>query len=374
MSARVVILQRYVAQYRVPFFEHLRELAATHDIQVDVGAGAPTGAQRARGDAARLSFQIDLHETERRVAGRRFVVRKVRPVVRDAELMILEQARRNLDAYQLMLPRRAWLTPKIALWGHGRDYVAQTSGLEARLQQSLTRRSDRLFAYTRTGADAAVAYGMDPSRVTVVNNSIDTQAFQGTVSSVSEAELARFKQRFQLYDKTALFIGGLDRPKRVEFFLRAVRRVADIDPSITFLVVGEGDDRDRVAQAANRLPNLRYAGSLFGRDKALAFRASAAISMPGRIGLVAVDSFAAGVPIITTDWPWHAPEYDYLSPGVNAHVSADDPEAYSGDLVRLLNDEARLGSLRKACLAERDKYSVEQMARNYLAGILDTLG
>ena len=48
--SRVVIVQPYVPQYRLPFFERLTDTLAESGVELVVAAGSPEGAQAARGD------------------------------------------------------------------------------------------------------------------------------------------------------------------------------------------------------------------------------------------------------------------------------------------------------------------------------------
>lgn len=68
-----------------------------------------------------------------------------------------------------------------------------------------------------------------------------------------------------------------------------------------------------------------------------------------------VDSFAAEVPIITTDWPWHAHEFEYLK---NGHNSLIDTLSYSNQLVQL----------SKGCAEAGEVVTVPAMTENFLEG------
>jgi glycosyltransferase involved in cell wall biosynthesis len=92
--------------------------------------------------------------------------------------------------------------------------------------------------------------------------------------------------------------------------------------------------------------------------------------MPGRVGLCAVDSFALRTPVVTTNWPWHAPEFEYLENGRNAVVTPDDPMAYASAVQELLNDRSRLASLREACRRDAAHYTIDGMAARFCDGLL----
>ena len=95
--------------------------------------------------------------------------------------------------------------------------------------------------------------------------------------------------------------------------------------------------------------------------------------MPGRVGLIAVDSFAMGLPIVTTDWPHHAPEFDYLQPGVDSVVTSDDPAAFSRAAIQLLSMPADLARTQKMCLSRWRDFSIEHMADEFADGVRSCL-
>jgi glycosyltransferase involved in cell wall biosynthesis len=318
--------------------------------------------------------------------GRSLVWQQVHRRVRSADVVVLEQALRNVETYPLFI-RQQWarmtgvVAPRVALWGHGRTYTKPVSRLETAAKEALTRRASWFFSYTQGGADHLAACGFPRERITVVRNCVDTVALAdvreraGTPGTQEFAEAAALRARHQLVPgRTALFVGGLDAPKRVPFLLDCARRLGTVLPGFRLLVAGDGADRSLVeaAAAAPRSPVVAL-GHRTGRDVALLGAVSDVMLMPGRVGLCAVDSFVFGTPIVTTDWPWHAPEFEYLENGRNAVVTRDDPAIYSAGVLGLLSDHSRLVSLREACRRDASHYTVDGMAARFRDGLLHML-
>ncbi|GAA5193167.1 hypothetical protein GCM10023346_17190 [Arthrobacter gyeryongensis] len=364
---RVVILQEYVPTYREPLFRQLIRLGEENGISICVAAGSPKGSQALRGDTSPADFVRPIRQRELRFAGRRMVFRQIGHYLEDADLVILEQARRNLDAYRMLLPNRR--SSMVALWGHGKDYVKSTSRIEAYLNSLLTRRCDWFFAYTESGGHSVQNLGVPSTRVTVLRNSVDTKMIVQKSATISSTELAHFRDTRGLTDNVAVFVGGLDESKRIPFLLEAAEVAHSLDPSFRLLVVGDGVQRPLIEKAAETSDAVVYAGALFGAEKTRALLSAKVIAMPGRVGLIAVDSFAAGRPIVTTDWPWHAPEFEYLLPGIDSLTTEDDSRIYGESLLGLMNDTARLGFLQNNCQAKEADYSIEAMSQRYFEGI-----
>ena len=93
----------------------------------------------------------------------------------------------------------------------------------------------------------------------------------------------------------------------------------------------------------------------------------------GRVGLVAVDSFALRLPIVSCEWPLHAPEFEYLADGVNAAIVEGSPQAMGSRVAQLLDDPAAVSSLRNGCAASADVYTLGAMVDRFCAGVLSAL-
>jgi glycosyltransferase involved in cell wall biosynthesis len=367
----VVILQEYVPQYRVPFFRRLIELGVENGIDIQVAAGIANRNQHQRQDSMPAEFTIPISQREIRVADTRLVFRRIAPVISAANLVIMEQARRNIDAYWLLLS--PWQRRKICLWGHGRDFVSSPSWFKRRTMSKLTRAADWFFAYTEGSRDSVVSNGYPLAKTTVVQNSIDTTDLEHDLSLISPVQVKDYRRERQLGDLTAIFVGGLDDSKRLPFLFAACRYAFQMNDSFRLLVVGSGPLRESVERLSETEPWLRYLGPLFGAEKALAIAAAELICMPGRVGLVAVDSFAAGRPIITTPWPWHGPEFEYLEDGKTCVVSVGGEQSYAKDVMRLLTDEQKLRTMQEACRSARAKFTIEEMAARFFEGIQQAL-
>lgn len=364
---RVVILQEYIPAYRVPFFRRLIELGSENGIQIQIAAGNANREQHQRQDTNFAEFIIPIFQREFSIGKTRLVFRRVQPVIDSANLVIMEQARRNIDAYWLLLS--PWKRQKIALWGHGRDFVTSSTWIKRKTMARLTSAADWFFAYTKGSRDAVVSAGYPVAKTTVVQNSIDTTDLQNDISAVSFAQIEDFRRSYGLTGSTAIFVGGLDSSKRLPFLFEACRQVFESDECFRLLVAGSGPLKDYVQKLAGEEPWIRYLGPLFGQEKALAIAAADIISMPGRVGLVAVDSFAAGRPILTTAWPWHGPEFEYLEDGKTCIVSADVVSSYADAMIRLLSDKIQLQTMQRACRSGVGDFTTEEMAARFFQGI-----
>lgn len=365
---RVAIIHPWFPQYRAPFFEELVARAADYDIAVDVYYGSPPPEWGERGDSVTASYATHLPTRFLRLGSKSLALKSLKPFEKQSpyDLVVLEQAVRNVETFALLLGRHR---NRLAFWGHGRTYTERVGMPQEALKRWLTRRGQWFFSYTAGGAEAVKSAGFHKERITIVQNSIDTKRLQDEIKSTSESEKASFKKRLNLKDKTAVFMGGLDEAKRLPFLLKAAEICHEKDPDFRLIVLGDGSQRHIIEKAARENNWLLYLGRAFGAAKAVALASSDLMMMPGRVGLVAVDSFASALPIVTTDWPYHAPEFEYLRNGHNCVVTIDDEAAFANEVLHLLDDKELLGALSSGTSYSAQQYSLEQMTHNFLAGL-----
>lgn len=231
------------------------------------------------------------------------------------------------------------------------------------------RRSDHIFAYTRQGAETAVAGGIPPVKVTAVMNSIDTNELISEYRRLDDRYIETFSRQHGLVPgKIFGYIGGLDAAKRVDFLSDVLDRVWRTDREIRFLFAGRGNQQDMLSAAIARgqAIMLGYGGPA---EKALLTRISQALINPGRIGLVAIECLAIGIPILTTDWKFHAPEYDYLTPGRDVYASMNDVENFAQLILGNASYE-RMPPVHTG----RSYPTIEGMVRHFASGVHAMLG
>ena len=88
-------------------------------------------------------------------------------------------------------------------------------------------------------------------------------------------------------------------------------------------------------------------GFLDLKSKAPWFAISDLMINPGLVGLSIIDSFAAGLPIITTNISTHSPEISYLQNNYNGLILENDVEVYSKEVILLLKEGTRMKTLAK---------------------------
>lgn len=364
---KVCIVQRRLTHYRVPLFVALRELLAERGIQLKLLVGRGTPDEEKKHDVGELSWaqSIPTHY----LAGGRLCWQPVWRYLAGADLVIITQENKLIQNHLLLLAPRRF---KLAFWGHGGNLQSDNPrGYKERFKGWTTNRVDWWFAYTQMSADLVKATGFPSNRITVLNNAVDTSEMQRQQKSVTLEETHALRESLGVgTGPVGVFVGSLYADKRLDFLFAAAEEIRREVPDFYLLIVGEGQERDKVQAWCAAHPWTRWVGARFGREKVAYLSMAQVMLNPGALGLGVMDAFVCQAPMITTDCGNHGPEIAYLENGVNGVMTADDLDAYVETSVHLLRDAQALETLRIGCIASAREYTVENMARRFVDGVL----
>lgn len=370
MGKKVLIIQRRMVEYRLSLFERLRRRLTVDDISLDVIYGAPTRLEKMRFDEGILPWGIRTSCSHIDVCGMNFVLMKI-PAALTAEkdLVIIPHENSMLINYWLL--RGDGKESKVAFWGHGANFQSErTDSYSERLKGWTARRADWWFAYTPMAVRKIVEHGFPEDRITCLYNTIDTDAMTMWLNDILSIERETLLSQLGLYgNNVGVFIGALSKAKRIEFFLSAADKLRESMPDFEVVIIGDGPLRQKVEDFASSRKWCRWVGARHGREKALYLSLGHVILNPGFVGLNIIDSFTAGIPLVTTDCRIHSPEIHYLESGRNALMTADDETAFVREVEALLTDTERLRKMSAACKEDTALYSLDNMVENFVCGI-----
>lgn len=139
-------------------------------------------------------------------------------------------------------------------------------------------------------------YGIPAGKIEVVHNGIDECDYQNIPDKLNELK--------QAGAKIVLFAGRITIQKGPEYFVRAAKRVLEVDPNVLFLVAGSGDmERQMMLEAAylGISDRVMFVGFLRGDDLNAAYRAADLFVMPSvsePFGITPLESIIAGSPVL----------------------------------------------------------------------------
>jgi phosphatidylinositol alpha-1,6-mannosyltransferase len=252
---------------------------------------------------------------------------------------------------------------RVAMVCHGKEMLANVRGRPApawhRLgRRAVLRQADPLFAVSRFTAARAVALGVDPDRVCVMNPGVDLQRFRPLAGEADAPELEGHA------GPRLLSITRLVPRKGVDTVIEALPR---LPANVRYFVGGDGPDRSRLIALAEQhgvADRVRFLGRVPDDRIAPLYRHSDWVLLVSRqqelagdvegFGMVLLEAQACGTPVVGGD-AGGIP--DALQDGVTGVlVPPGDPAALAHRLAPLVVDRSVRDRFAAAALAHvRDR-------------------
>ncbi|MCC7258117.1 MAG: glycosyltransferase family 4 protein [Gammaproteobacteria bacterium] len=364
MSQDLVIVQRRLTHYRVPFFLSLQGALDAVGLRLRLVVGDPTDGERSKQDEGAIEWAE--HVACHYLLGGKLCWQSLGPPLVGATFVVLTQENRLLANWWQLLGRHPY---RVGLWGHGADLQScDLKGPAHRWKRFLATRADWCFAYTELSA-SLMQQDVPHERVTVLNNAIDTHELRTNVVKARSRSLPRLRQELGLGDgPVAIFVGSLYGGKRFDLLLEAAATIHARCPDFELMVAGAGPLAGWLQEQIAALPWVRYLGPIRGEEKARWLAAADVLLNPGSVGLGILDSFSSGVPMITTSCGNHGPEIAFLEHDRNGLMVAPTAGAIAEATLRLLEDPSLADRLRTGCDEASRTYTLDAMVERFVEG------
>lgn len=222
---------------------------------------------------------------------------------------------------------------------------------------------------SQAAIDVHVAAGFPAERFQWIPNGVDLARFR---AAGREAE----RRRLGVADdeRIVITVGNLRPVKNHGLLLRASRRLHDRGVAHRVWIVGEGAERERLADQARAL-GLSGSVELLGAAPDLVARYASAdvfalASHFEGMPTVVLEAFAAGLPVVATA----VGDVPALCKDTGLVVPPDDEEAMVAALERMLLDHVFAQAQRTSALVTAEHFSIDEMTARYAAVLHRTAG
>jgi glycosyltransferase involved in cell wall biosynthesis len=145
-------------------------------------------------------------------------------------------------------------------------------------------------------------YGINPSKVRIVPNGVDTERFKPAENPKS------IKQHFGLGDEpVVLFVGSLIPRKGLFYMVEVAKKIVKENPETKFLIVGEGPLKTQFnvsLETANLSANFKFLGNVTDDLLPSAYNCADVFVLPSiqeGQGIVLLEAQASGKPVVAFD-------------------------------------------------------------------------
>lgn len=366
---RVLIVQRRLTHYRIPFFNALRHKLANDGVDLNVAYGTASEDELTKSDGGSLPWATELRTTY--LLGGRICWQPVPKGLGGIDLLIVTHENKLLWNLWAQFANRE---NKVALWGHGANFQGAPDSFREAFKRRTARRADWWFGYTELSRPEIVRSGFPAERITIVENSIDTLGLaEHYCEAVRRQALHRANSADTPERRVGAYIGSLYKEKRISFLLEAAVAIKARVPDFELVIAGAGSDQSYVEEYAAKFTWITFVGMIGTAQKATILADSRVLLNPGLVGLGILDSFVCETPMVTTSCGLHSPEVAYLENEVNGVMTDDSIECFVEGAVQVLCNDATHARLKAGCANSAGKYTVENMACEFAKGIVKCL-
>lgn len=235
-----------------------------------------------------------------------------------------------------------WLRLPVTITLRGTEVpLAKLPGRRRRMIQAMEN-SARIFSVSESLRQHAIAMGIDPDKIRVVGNGVDTEKFQPVPKQEARAQLG--------IDRDAPVLVSVGALVERKGFHRAIERLPALCrrfPGLQYLVVGgpspEGDWSEQLRQQVARLgleENVRFLGALCPEVLKIPLSAADVFVLATRNegwANVFLEAMACGLPVVTTDVGGNAEVVAHE--GLGTIVPFGDGDAMEQALIEALDKE-----------------------------------
>lgn len=245
-------------------------------------------------------------------------------------------------------------------WNHGINLQDPHNLLKNIIYRFIHRISSAIILYSENELKH-ISKG-NWSKTFIANNTISFSR----IPDVQESKEALKKEFGIAYDKIVLFVGRIQKRKRLDVLLKIFED--EIFSDYGLVIVGGGlEETDKVL--IDGMHNVIRLGPVYDEKKInQLFKLSDVFCIPGTNGLGINQAMYWGLPCMALNVK-HSPEICYLKNGINGYL-VEDEAALKDKLLTVLKDDKLLAQLSASAASSiRQSASIEKMIGGFLNAI-----
>jgi len=212
-------------------------------------------------------------------------------------------------------------------------------------------------------------FGVARERVYVIPNGVDAQRFD----ALRIADLSDFRAQYARPDEKLIFhVGRLVYEKGADLLVEAAPRVLNRVPKAKFVIAGRGPLLPALSQRVHEMyltDKILLSGFVSDDDRDRLYVAADLCVFPSRyepFGIVALESMAAGTPVVVSDVGGLGTVVDHGQTGLTSYPENVDSLAWA--IIQVLEDtEAAASKAKRALETVQERMTWPVIARQTLA-------
>lgn len=203
------------------------------------------------------------------------------------------------------------------LWSHG--YYGKEKSIKRKIKKIYFGLATGVFLYGEHARNLMIKTGLNPQNLHLIYNSMDYDNQIIIRKNLKKEKV--FKDLFNGDYPTIVFIGRLQRVKKIDILIKAISKLKNKGVNINLLLIGNHDvtlGLEKLATNLNLNSNICFYGPCYDENVIGKFIYNADLCVsPGNVGLTAIHSLIYGTPVLThNNFDNQMPEFEAIEKGV----------------------------------------------------------
>jgi glycosyltransferase involved in cell wall biosynthesis len=244
------------------------------------------------------------------------------------------------------------------------EYMGKAGFFGKVIEKAVSKISDNNIAVSDWTKKRLEALGVPEEKIGVILNGIDLKKISGIEP---EGGMASFGLEGKIYD--IIFAGRLIKEKNVDVLLKAVALLKADFQDIRCCIVGNGPEKEALVELSKKLEvseNVKFEGFLEYGALIGKIKASKVLVLPSSregFGMVVIEAFACGVPVITVREKYNAAQ-GLVEDGVDGLVVELEEREIAKALEKMIEKNSGNRKASEAAFNKAKKYDWDEIFEN----------
>ena len=253
------------------------------------------------------------------------------------------------------------------VWGdYWYEYLGKAGFFGKVIEKYVSKISDKNIAVSDWTKKRLETLWVPEEKITVIPNGIDLEMIK---EIESEGGITYAGLDGKIYD--VIFVGRLIKEKNVDILVKAVVLLKVDFPEIRCCIVGEGTEKAELMELVKELRvrgNFEFVGFQEYRVLIGKIKASKVLVLPSSregFGMVVIEAFACGVPVVTVAERYNAAQ-ELVDDGLDGFVVKLDADEVRGGIKKIIQEEIDYKEAVERAFCKAKKYDWNEIVTKIL--------
>lgn len=243
------------------------------------------------------------------------------------------------------------------------DYLGKAGFFGQMIEKTVSKLSENNIVVSGWTKNRLEALGVSGEKIKVIYNGIDLKRISGIEPDCGKVPSDLENKKYDI-----IFAGRLIKEKNVDLLIKAVALLKTDFPEIRCCIIGDGPEKAELMELAKEIGvygNVEFAGfqeygALIGKTKA-----SKVLVLPSSregFGMVVIEAFACGVPVVTVKAKYNAAQA-LVENGVDGLVVEPTDREIAKATQKMIGKNPEYRKISEAAFKKAEKYDWEEIIK-----------